>query len=72
MSCSGSWVSSGTPSCIIAVGLMGVWVSAIGPFGLMCCMALSASEVCHLTVDKLTKVYSERRVDSSGPVRALR
>jgi len=51
---------------------MGGWVSVFGPRGLMlCCMALSASEVYHLTIDNLTQVSSERRLDSSGPVRTL-
>jgi hypothetical protein len=35
-------------------------------------MALSASEVYHLTVDKLRLVCSERGLDSSGPVLLLR
>ena len=35
-------------------------------------MALSASEVYHLTVDRLRQVCSERGLDSSGPVRVLR
>jgi len=48
-------------------------VSVLGSCGLLlCCMALSASEVYHLTVDKLRQVCSERGLDSSGPVRLLR
>jgi hypothetical protein len=35
-------------------------------------MALSASGVYHLTVDQLRQVCTERRLDSSGPVRVLR
>jgi hypothetical protein len=35
-------------------------------------MALSASEVYHLTVDKLRQVCSERGLDSCGPLRVLR
>jgi hypothetical protein len=35
-------------------------------------MALSASEVYHLTVDKLRQVCSEQGLDSCGPVRVLR
>jgi hypothetical protein len=57
---------------IIAIGLLGGWVPFVGSCGsLLCCMALSASEVYHLTVDKLRQVCLERGLDSSGPVRSL-
>lgn len=55
------WLSLGTPSCIIADGLMGGGISVIRHCGLMFCIALSASEVYHLTVDTLTQVCSGAR-----------
>ena len=36
---------------------------------LLCCMALSASGVYHLTAEELRQVCLERGLDSSGPVR---
>jgi hypothetical protein len=53
--------------------MLGGWVSIFGASGpLLCCMALSASEVYRLTVDKLRQVCSEGGLNSSGPVRRLR
>ena len=39
---------------------------------MLCCMALSASEEYHLTIDNLPQAFSERGLGSSGPVRTLR
>lgn len=67
------WISSGNPRCIIADGQMAGWVLVIGPCGLMFfCIALSQSEVYHLTVDTLPQMCSERGLYSSGPVPTLR
>ena len=61
------------PVVIIAIGLLGGWVSIAGSCGLLlCCMAFSASDVYHLTADKLRQVCSDQGLDNSGPVRSLR
>lgn len=39
---------------------------------LLCCTALSAPEVYHLTVDKLHRLCVDQGLESSGPVRTLR
>ena len=61
------------PSIGVAIGLLGGRGSVLAPRGLLlCCMALSASEVYHLTVDGLRQVCAERGLYSGGPVRVLR
>jgi len=58
---------------VIGIGLLGGWVSIAGSCGLLlCCMAFSASDVYHLTADKLRQVCSDQGLDSGGPVRSLR
>jgi hypothetical protein len=49
------------------------WGPFVGPCGvLMCCMALSASDVYRLASDKLRQVCLEQGLDSSGSVGSLR
>jgi len=56
-----------------AIGLLDGWDPVGGPCGvLFCCMALSASDVYHLTGDELRQVCLEQGLDSAGPVRSLR
>ena len=59
------------PVIHIAIGLLGGWGSFVGLCGL-CCMALSASDVYHLTGETLRQACLEQDLDTSGPVRLLR
>jgi hypothetical protein len=61
------------PVICIAIGLLGGCGPLVGLCGvLLCCMAISASDVYHLTGDKLRQVCLEQGLDSTQSVRSLR